>query len=213
MTYKTVYHESERAVRTWDWFNEGRIVEPKSFCQFWRTVLMYATIKWTLSPVQWFERVMPRIPFPRFLGPLILLPIKGCWLLLRWGVRFLWFLLHPVRRGSKPVNRAVLAAAVSLGEPIQAFGQRHKVGLERFGIGFLIVFYGGGLVLLVVFAFLASWFLTLVIGGGVIVGSFTVYGFFKSGTLGLLWGAAVVTHDVVCPPITILRGGAFDERA
>lgn len=44
MTERT-YHESEWAARRWDWFNEGRVVKPRSFCQFWRTVLIYATLK------------------------------------------------------------------------------------------------------------------------------------------------------------------------
>ena len=39
------YQKSDWAVRTWDWFNGGRQVEPKSFCQFWRTVVLYATVK------------------------------------------------------------------------------------------------------------------------------------------------------------------------
>lgn len=43
-----LYHEADWAAKRWDWFNQGRIVEPKSFCQFWRTVVLYATVKWLL---------------------------------------------------------------------------------------------------------------------------------------------------------------------
>lgn len=211
MTFKTAYHESEWAVRRWDWFNGGRIVRPLSFCQFWRTALVWATIKWLLFPVQWFEGVMPRVPMPGFLRHLILLPLKGCWLALRLSIRTLWLLIYPLRQGAKPVGHAALAGGVSAGKRIQAFGQRHKTGLQRLGLGFLIVFYGSLLTFWAVLAFLASWFWTLVIGGGaiggVMVGSFALYGFFKSGALGLLWGATVVTHDAICPPATIFREG------
>lgn len=42
------YHASTWAVRRWDWFNGGKQVQPQSFCQFWRTVILYATVKWVL---------------------------------------------------------------------------------------------------------------------------------------------------------------------
>lgn len=42
------YQASEWAARRWDWFNRGKIVEPLSFCQFWRTVLIWATLRWLL---------------------------------------------------------------------------------------------------------------------------------------------------------------------
>lgn len=44
-----VYAESDWAVRRWDRFND-RLVKPLSFCQFWRTVLLYATIQQLLAP-------------------------------------------------------------------------------------------------------------------------------------------------------------------
>lgn len=47
-----LYHESDWATRRWDWFNRGKLVEPKSFCQFWRTVLLYVTIKQLLTPAR-----------------------------------------------------------------------------------------------------------------------------------------------------------------
>ena len=51
-TKEKVYHESGWAVRRWDWFNDGKIVQPKSFCQFWRTVLLYSTVKWLFTPIR-----------------------------------------------------------------------------------------------------------------------------------------------------------------
>ncbi len=51
-----LYGESDWAAERWDWFNEGRIVEPKSFCQFWRTVFLYVAIKQLLTPVRAVRR-------------------------------------------------------------------------------------------------------------------------------------------------------------
>ena len=43
------YQASEWAAQRWDWFNRGKIVEPLSFCQFWRTVLIWATLRQLLA--------------------------------------------------------------------------------------------------------------------------------------------------------------------
>lgn len=43
------YQASEWAAKRWDWFNRGKIVEPLSFCQFWRTVLIWATLRSLLT--------------------------------------------------------------------------------------------------------------------------------------------------------------------
>lgn len=39
------YQASEWAAKRWDWFNRGKVIEPLSFCQFWRTVLIWATLR------------------------------------------------------------------------------------------------------------------------------------------------------------------------
>lgn len=39
-----IYSENEWAVKRWDWFHRGEKKEPHSFCQFWRTVLLWATL-------------------------------------------------------------------------------------------------------------------------------------------------------------------------
>ncbi len=44
-----VYAESDWAVRRWDRFND-KLVKPLSFCHFWRTVLLYATVQQLLAP-------------------------------------------------------------------------------------------------------------------------------------------------------------------
>lgn len=38
------YTDQDWAVQRWDRFNGGKIIEPKSFCQFWRTVLLWSTL-------------------------------------------------------------------------------------------------------------------------------------------------------------------------
>lgn len=44
-----VYEADDWAVKRWDWFNGGRRVTPKSFCQFWRCVFLWATMKQILG--------------------------------------------------------------------------------------------------------------------------------------------------------------------
>ena len=58
-----IYSETDWAVRRWDRFND-RLVKPLSFCQFWRTVLLYATIQQMLAPWWVIERTAKR--FKRF---------------------------------------------------------------------------------------------------------------------------------------------------
>lgn len=209
------YGESEWAVRRWDWFHGGRIVEPLSFCQFWRTVLLWATILWLLTPLRWADRVtadwtLPRVPTPNIPWRYALLPVKGCWFVLREGARGLWRLTYPLRCAAKPVGGAALAGAVGLGERIEASYQPHKIGIDRAIVAFFILFYGGLAAFFILAAFLASWFWTLVAIGALIAAvmvGFAGYGIAKSGVLRLLGDVAVVVHHGICPPVRIVRDG------
>ncbi|KKM97451.1 hypothetical protein LCGC14_1167750 [marine sediment metagenome] len=46
------YEDHNWMVRRWDKFNGGKQVGPKSFCQFWRTVLLWASC----SSCTWSKR-------------------------------------------------------------------------------------------------------------------------------------------------------------
>ena len=207
------YPESEWAAQRWDWFHGGRIVEPLSFCHFWRTVLVWATIKWLVSPLIWLDRVtsgltLPTVPMPSIPWRFALLPVKGCWLVLREGAGGLWRLTYPLRCIARPVGGAALAGAVKIGQPIEDSYQRHKTGLDRAKVAFGILFYGVVAVLILILAFLASWFWTLIVAGAIAaitVGGFAVYGFAKSGAGALVWQAMIVVHHGICPPIRIVR--------
>ena len=216
------YPESEWAVRRWDWFNGGRVVEPLSFCQFWRTVLVWAPIKWFLTPLRWMLPPLrrlwywePSISTPRIVQRvaqgtryIVVVLAKGCWFALRLGARSLWRLTYPLRCAARPVGGAALAGAIKVGQPIEDSYQRHKIGIDRGLIAFFILLYGGFAVFLILMAFLASWFWTLVAAGAAaacaVVG-FAGYGVAKSGAGALLWAAAVVVHHGICPPVRIMR--------
>jgi hypothetical protein len=154
-------------------------------------VLLYVTIQQMLAPL----RFVPSFSVP---GP--------ARLLLRGFARGLWFLLYPLRLLFPPLGRAVRAGVVSVGEPLEAFGERHEDILKVFFTGLAIVYILGLVGFLLVISLLASWFWTLISIGSVTVGSMALYGFFKSGAAGLLWGAAVAAKHGVCPPVTIVRG-------
>ena len=204
------YQRADWAVRTWDWFNEGRLIEPLSFCQFWRTVLLYATLKRLLWPFGTFYRLIQglRLPFfflPSILGHLFLLAGRASWPLLCFAARTAWFLTSPLRSVARLGGRAALAGAVNLGEPVKAFGEAHETGLRRLYAGFLIVYFGVAGILLAVLLLLPHWFWAMTGLGGLIVGGFASYGFVKSGVGGLLWEAAVAAKHGICPPVWIER--------
>lgn len=211
------YHESDWATRRWDRFNEGRIVEPRSFCQFWRTVLLYATISQLLGPVRVIVRLRRFVPSINLPGPKIPEQVsKRAGLLLRLFGRGighgLWLLAYPFRLFFPPAGRAVLARVVTVGEPIEAFGRRHEGVLGVFFKGFALVYVLSLAGFILVVALLASWLWTLIVIGSVTAGSMALYGFFKSGAVGVLWGAAgvlwgaaVAAKHGICPPVRIVR--------
>jgi len=209
------YRDSEWAVRRWDWFNGGRVVEPLSFCQFWRTVLVWATLKVLFLPLIWLSALVNAIPVPNLTLPtpprqLVYAPLKGCWLLMGLCLRILWFLAHPLRLAAKPIGRGALAGAVGAGERVGTFYGYHRAEMEAVGTALIILLVAVVFIFYLLLAFLASWFWTLIgIASGIgilTIGGFTIYGVAKSGVLGLLWQAGVATHHGICPPVRIVRG-------
>lgn len=49
-----VYNENEWAVKRWDALHNGWKIEPKSFCQFWRTVFLWCTLMQLPWVGKWF---------------------------------------------------------------------------------------------------------------------------------------------------------------
>ncbi|KKL10542.1 hypothetical protein LCGC14_2554820, partial [marine sediment metagenome] len=164
MNEERTYHESEWAVGRWDYFNEGRAVEPKSFCQFWRTVLVYATVKQVLSPFRRLGKATPKVPLPRipFAGRAIALSAKGGVFLVQGVARLLWRLTFPLRAALKPAGRLALNGVVTAGEQVGDFNERHREGMKLFGITLICTIVGGYLLFFLVLALLASWLWTLV---------------------------------------------------
>ena len=202
------YHESSWAVRRWDWLNGGKVVMPQSFCQFWRTALLYASIRWLLLPLAALGELAQRIPLPtlpRFMLAPFLLLCQGCWLAVRLGARGLWRLTYPLRCAGKAVGGATLTGLVAVGEPVVGFGERHKEGLTVLGVSLVVLVAAAEVAFIAVLLLLESWFWSLVGLGGLVVSSLALYGLYKSGVLGLLWQAAVAAHHGICPPVEIVR--------
>jgi hypothetical protein len=216
------YHESEWAVRRWDWFNGGRIVEPLSFCQFWRTVLFYVPIRCLLMPFLMVSRAAatitaPGLPMAGLRGQASSLSFKGCKFAALSIGRVLWFLAYPLRWVLPPVGRTTLAGIVGIGEPVVAWRNRHQERLGDLGVSAAVICLIAATIFIVVVLLLqtSSWTLTtwlcVLAGiGGSIVALFAGYGLYKSGLLPLIWQAAVAAKHGVCPPVDIVRESVED---
>jgi hypothetical protein len=221
-----LYHEMDWAARRWDWFNEGFIIEPKSFCQFWRTVLFYATVAYFFRPL---ERLLgsfpslPSIPVPSALGPAIHEVGKGGWVALQVGGRVIWFLLrtgrhllwllsYPLRFIGRPIVSPVLASTVRTGKRIDTYGKQHKEGLRVAWKRFAVIYLGALAVFIAIVLLRAVGAWALIGAGAITVGGFALYGFFKSSAPGLILDILVLLSDAasaakhgVCPPVRIIR--------
>ena len=102
-----VYNHDEWAVRRWDALHDGIQVEPKSFCQFWRTVYIWCTLMKLPFIGKWFkESAPPEIDWdappvikekkePSWLAKAMVKLGELCWLLFYWTIalpfRGLWW--------------------------------------------------------------------------------------------------------------------------
>jgi hypothetical protein len=212
-----LYHELDWAARRWDWFNKGRIVEPRSFCQFWRTALLYATLKQLFGPLtrplsaigSFLDVPMP-IPKPvrRFM-PVV---AKAGWFMLRTGGRIAWLLTYPLRSIVRQTASPVLTRAVRTGKRIDTFEKRHRKGVRIALVCFLAFYVAALASYFAVLLFLATGLWMFVGLGALVLGSFALYGFFKSGAPGVILDGLVLLSDAalaakhgVCPPVRIIR--------
>jgi len=228
------YTEYDWAVRRWDRFTTGsksrngpRFQTPKSFCQFWRTVLLWATLasipfvgKLFLSHLQVFsfavdyERELAKKEARERRFNTYIMPI----------VRVVWTLLLPVRV-------IVVFIARGVGSVVEYIddrdGLKHKLN-NVFAGACLLVAAGALCVLavLIVHALIESWqadmtFFLLILGSVVagLVGLLVYIYFLGKMTIrvilavldalgsifGLLWSVALVQKKRVCPPMEIVR--------
>lgn len=211
------YHEAGWVARRWDWFNKGEIVKPKSFCQLWRTVLLYATVK-QLIPLfirrrytwlcAWAEAERNKTYY------------KESSTTPRWALRMggfistiargLWTLAHPLRKTLGFAAKKTIDAIEWLGANVLQFVFTALVVMA-------VMAFVGGMLFALTLAFLNNW-QGMVLGPGVLIGAgFALYGLSKSGVLSfiwgvvsgiasLIWGAAVAAKHGICPPVEILRG-------
>ncbi len=252
------YSESDWAVRRWDRFNKGRAVKPLSFCQFWRTVILYVTLQQLLWPAKAVMGVAVRLkrfaPLGAAVVVVILVTSGGAisgsnlvvslvlgiilgmalgfilafdWMLTEdFGLRLgaillsfgrsirqgLWLLAWPLRVLSPPVGRRLLAGAVTVGEPVAVYSQRHKEGLETIGTVLVLLALIAIVGFVVVVMVISNWLLSLSVAGALIAlllagilgipqAAWRVF----AAVMGLLWGAAVAAKHGVWPPVTIVR--------
>ena len=211
------YETGSWAVRRWDNFNGGRIVEPLSFCQLWRTVILWATLADVpilgglflthlgVRPTS-DERAATQAKFDRRLAAIIRV--------VEPFARFVHSVLFPVRW----VFNTTLKVIVNITALID---EADTKGLEKIigaifvviavaVIGFLLFVIGWGIWV----AWQANWVIFLVIASGaptlLVVSALLTMRFGPAvwGVMVLGWEMAVVSKHRVCPPMTIDRNNS-----
>ena len=194
------YSSGSWMVRRWDWFNR-RITGPKSFCQFWRTVLLWAT----LASLPLIGKLFRTVEVPRS-SPSLVYHVT----------RLIWTALWPVRK----IVGAVGSAGITVVEYIDARPKLQTVLTKIIGIVMILVgavgfimYLGLGIYFLIQ-TWMNSWqlFLTIL---GIAVGSIAAaiiaiatsnaWGSMLLGLGKMLWDVALVSKRRICPPITIVR--------
>ena len=217
------YTGQDWAVQRWDRLHEGRHVEPRSFCQFWRGVLLWATLasipivgKMFLAHLQVVPSLSVRLveqeAFDRRVGQ-----VKA--VVTPFG-RVVWALLWPVRQMVYWIGRGAVTVVSYLEDTLSGRTLPKWTQYLWYTWAALIVLTGVGLgtfllVRLLIAAWQASWPIFLLAGFGipVMVASLTWvlwrygpvwFGVFVN-VIEMLWDIAIVSKHRVCPPITIVR--------
>lgn len=223
-----VYRSSDWAVRRWDSVNRGVQIDPLSFCQFWRTVLLWATLQKFLPGYRFlFEsmveeatkppslRSRPAAPppsKPSTYKPILLKLLKLIWWPFDKIFSALWWCCGTVAEffDDRPRLRNTVSSTGSLAFIAVIVG---CAVFCLFAIGFLVYDL-----------FRRDWFLdhlSVVVGSvlGIVLGCalvfFGILRFHKQIESGLSaigsllhmgWDMAVANKKRVCPPIKIVRG-------
>ncbi len=227
MAEMRTYEESSWAVRRWDWFHHGTIIEPKSFCQFWRTVVVYATLaqflpflrEKTLTPQEWFEsRNRPRRNYGHAFRPLLILLAPVRFLASIIAAPFLltavWIDEHDQARERiiKVLRGLVAGIAISALIGIALF-------LSWFAATIVIPWLLGGNVAL----FFAEVLAAGMVGFGVFIGLILLVAYalehggenalaFVGSGFHLAWDIAVTEKKRVCPPMEIRRQWSYSPQ-
>ena len=207
-----VYSTAEWMVRRWDRINGGRKVAPKSFCQFWRAVLLWATL--ASLPVigrhfVWHpttQEVKLQLPAkPTELPRSVRIVGRG----IIWVV---WTMLWPLRQlGWRVVGVADWVA--------NWYGDSEHTWLRRVsGVAWWVVIIASFLVLLsyIILPLIIAWQAIFLVVAGAVVGTSTLVVVFRyqlirtllvvGGVVGMLvYGLRAAKHRV-CPPVEIKRG-------
>ncbi len=208
------YPTGSWAVQRWDKFNGGKMVEPLSFCQFWRTVILWASLAAVPILGKLFlahlhvrptsdERAVSQAKFDRQLDKIgrVLGP----------AARFVWALLLPVRWVFNTVVQGLINVINFIDEADTKKLETLIVGLiiviSLGVVGFVVFMIGWGILL----AWQANWVVAMIVSFGaptllVAVALLTmrlagpVWGVVELG-----WDVAVTSKHRVCPPMTIDR--------
>lgn len=215
------YSDGDWAVRRWDRFNGGSQRRPKSFCQFWRAVLIWATLASIPLIGKMFQSHLYEPPPPTPLDPRILAVGRAVGGGATLAGRGVWTLAWPLR--------AVLGAAWNGASSAVAWVDerddvQRRAGYVFNGLVILVLLGATGMMLALIsmwftMAWQADWRLfvigceslalfvgALVWGRYQIVAGLLAAGDAILGVLSLLWEIAVVSHHRICPPMEIERG-------
>ncbi len=219
----TQYTSQDWAVQRWDRLHAGRHVEPRSFCQFWRGVLLWATLasipvvgKMFLAHLQVVPPLSVRLAEQEAFDRRVR-RVKA--VVTPFG-RVVWVLLWPIRQTVYWIGRGAVTVVSYLEDTLSGRTLPKWTQYPWYLWEALIVLTGVGLgtfllVRLLIAAWQASWPIFLFAGFGipVMVASLALvlwrYGLVWLNVLAgfgaMLWDIAIVSKHRVCPPITIIR--------
>ena len=211
------YSEQEWAVKRWDRFNGDTQVTPTSFCQFWRTILLWATLASIPLVGKWLflNHLREKPPMPEWNSEAHEPRLAAVRKVVAPPALFVWWLLWPVRVVLYGPWRAIVTVITFVDE-------RDTKQLERLLVGVFLLVSAGLLIywlvllgILLASAWTANWPLFVAIALGVPlalagVGFFALFygmsivkaivSFFQ-----VLWRIAVASKHRICPPMDIVR--------
>ncbi len=208
------YSDQDWAVRRWDSFNGGKQIEPKSFCQFWRTILLWATLASIplIGRVLFLTHLIEKPPAKKWSGDGVSeRRIAALRKIVDRPAAFVWWLLWPVRIVLYGAWRATATVVAFVDErdtrwlETALFGALLLVAVVAFG--FLLIVLG----LALAGAWRENWpvFLAIALGVPLLLASVfllalrfgsSIMSFFQ-----VVWGVAVASKHRVCPPMVIAR--------
>lgn len=198
------YNQSSLFVRVWDWFNDGRVVTPLSFCQFWRTVLFYSPVKFLLTKLGSLFSALKIVKTPSINTPPVVNTVakhtgSGIFSAIKTVLKSIW----------KPLRPVIIKFIGGLEFIYEHFEQSR---LRGYGIAILGVLFILFIVVVMVIDLVAITFVLkdywkwCLIGLGSFAGFASyIYLMLKTGMFGFVFNIILSAKHGICPPVTITR--------